>query len=301
MFATGAAPSLTIALVLATLAVVGLVAVHREALRRALLRAGDPRPLALFRISFALCLLMNLVEVAPQAVYLFSDEGLRSFYGVAERDASRELAALADTGSVDAFDYARRLGHRLGLACWIGPDVAAGAAFDALVANFDLLDGAESFVHPGTIASVRRSDYSAERAALGCVEHVIGEALDAPGRSELLSRISKNWDGVAEPDRTQGIARDVVLLHVATMTNLVAALGWTMVRVLHDGTSAEAVAAGDVATVNRRALESIRPAQGGTTIPLVTATNEVVRTEMTTRTGASPIGKVSSYRCCSCR
>ena len=96
MFATGAAPSLTIALVLATLAVVGLVAVHREALRRALLRAGDPRPLALFRISFALCLLMNLVEVAPQAVYLFSDEGLIPRTAVAQVHGMQAMLGVGD-------------------------------------------------------------------------------------------------------------------------------------------------------------------------------------------------------------
>jgi hypothetical protein len=73
---TPAASLLTAALVLGALAIVGLVAVHREALRRVLLRAGDPRPLALFRITFGLCLLQNLVETAPQALYLFSDEGL---------------------------------------------------------------------------------------------------------------------------------------------------------------------------------------------------------------------------------
>lgn len=245
-------------------------------------------------------------------LFLFSDQGLRSLYGLAERDASKgladyqmllrklppevfdgrrtfahdlfgaqdveeylerlgmaldaEFAALGVNGSFEAFSFARRVGHRLGLTCWIGPEVASGERFDALVADLDQLDGAEAFVHPETIAAVRRSDYTAERSALHRVERLIGEVLEARGdrgasSGDFLGRIALNWDGAEEPDRTRGIARDVVLLHVATMTNLVAALGWTIVRVLADGESAAAVVAGDAAAVDRCALEAIRLGQ----------------------------------------
>ena len=100
-------------------------------------------------------------------LFTFSEEGLRSFYAVEERDASKGIAdyrmlvrklpdelfaerrtfahdlfgademqgyldnldwaigdrdrrSWATSGSFDVFDFARRLGHRLGLACWIG-------------------------------------------------------------------------------------------------------------------------------------------------------------------------------------
>ncbi|PCC67054.1 hypothetical protein SAMN02745121_08334 [Nannocystis exedens] len=64
------------ALALTAASLVGLVALHREGLRRVLLRAVDPRPLALFRIAFGCCLLVSLLEIAPLAPYLFSDEGI---------------------------------------------------------------------------------------------------------------------------------------------------------------------------------------------------------------------------------
>ncbi|PCC75849.1 hypothetical protein NAEX_08962 [Nannocystis exedens] len=63
------------ALALTAASLVGLVALHREGLRRVLLRAVDPRPL-LFRIAFGCCLLVSLLEIAPLAPYLFSDEGI---------------------------------------------------------------------------------------------------------------------------------------------------------------------------------------------------------------------------------
>ncbi|MCA9706573.1 MAG: hypothetical protein KDK70_12040, partial [Myxococcales bacterium] len=70
MTGTGAAALVVMA------AVVGLCAVHREALRRVVLGTVDPRPLALFRIALGLCLLSYVVEIAPLSTYLFSDEGL---------------------------------------------------------------------------------------------------------------------------------------------------------------------------------------------------------------------------------
>jgi cytochrome P450 len=80
-------------------------------------------------------------------------------------------------------------------------------------------------------------------------------------RSGFLDEIARRWADAAEPERTQGIARDVVLLHVATMTNLFAALGWTLAHLaLHPETLARAVA-GDAALLDRCALESIRIGQ----------------------------------------
>ena len=103
-------PVLAAALAIAALAVIGLVVVHREALRRALLRAVDPRPLALFRVAFGLCLLLGALEVAPLNLYLFSDEGLLpsaavpQVYGKAALlgygDGVREPAGFVDARAV---------------------------------------------------------------------------------------------------------------------------------------------------------------------------------------------------------
>ena len=253
---------------------------------------------------------------ADRYLFVFSPQGLRSFYGLSERDASKgladyqmllrklppelfegrrtfahdlfgaqdvegyldrldlaldiELDGLDDAGTFDAFALARRLGHRLGLACWIGPEAAEGESFDRLVADLDRLDGAAAFVHPESVASVQAGDYADERAALASVERVVGDVLaerQAAGRAQVerdgdfLGRIAQRWDGVGEPMRTQGVARDVILLHVATMTNLVAALGWTIVRTVLDPTALEAAASADGAAIERCTLEAIRLAQ----------------------------------------
>ncbi|MBA3550222.1 MAG: hypothetical protein H0T76_27420, partial [Nannocystis sp.] len=87
---------LTGAVALVILTVIGLVAVHRETLRRVLLRAGDPRALGLFRITFGLCLLLNVVEVAPHSLYLFSDEGLFPHAAVGEMMGMDAMLGVGD-------------------------------------------------------------------------------------------------------------------------------------------------------------------------------------------------------------
>ena len=100
------------------------------------------------------------------------------------------------------------------------------------MAELDQLDGADAFVHPARMPAVASADKQAERAALARFEIAVGELLADPDRdrSGFLDEIARRWADTDEPQRTQGIARDVVLLHIATMTNLFAALGWTLAQ-----------------------------------------------------------------------
>jgi len=203
-------------------------------------------------------------------LFTFSEAGLRSFYAVEERDASKGLAdyrmlvrklpdelfaerrtfahdlfgaeevqgylanldwaiaaeidALGAAGSFDVFALSRRLGHRLGLACWIGRE----APIDALIPEFEILDGAEAFVHPSRSKGATKDE---ERAALARVEDIV-RALLARGDREpsFLDDIASRWADVDDP--APGVTGDVVLMHIATMTNLFAALAWTLAETL---------------------------------------------------------------------
>ena len=135
-----------------------------------------------------------------------------------------EIAALGDAGSFDVFELSRRLGHRLGLACWIGRE----APIDDLIAEFEILDGAEAFVHPERSRGATKDN---ELAALARVEDVIRRLLaNADREPSFLDDIAQRWADVDDP--APGIAGDVVLLHIATMTNLFAALAWSLAQSL---------------------------------------------------------------------
>lgn len=168
---------------------------------------------------------------------------------------------LGDSGTVDVFGLTRRLGHRMGLASWAGPGCASGEPFERLAAAFDALDGSDAFVHPDAMAAVAASGKAAERAALATITEVVGACVDAPGTSDLFDRIVRAWDGEPEDVRRAGIAWDVALIHVASMSNLASALGWALVDLVEHADEQARVVAGDEDLANRCALESTRLAQ----------------------------------------
>ena len=171
---------------------------------------------------------------------LFGAQDVETYLAQLDHALDLELAGLGDHGTIDAFPFARRVGHRLGLACWIGDRAAASPWFERLVAELDQLDGADAFVRPERMHAVASGGKRAERAALARFEVAVGELLGdgAADRDGFLAEIARRWSDVDEPARTQGIAHDVVLLHIATMTNLFAALGWTLAQLaLHPAAS----------------------------------------------------------------
>jgi cytochrome P450 len=175
-------------------------------------------------------------------------------------------AELGSAGSVDVFDLTRRLGHRMGLASWAGPGSAQGEAFDRLVRAFDTLDGADAFVHPDAMAAVAASDKRAERAALEEIAGIVAAAVrdwDAGGGHDdsLFGRIVDAWSS-EEPDvRMRGIAFDIALIHIASMSNLAAALGWALVDLIEHPAFLARVIGGEADLAQRCALESTRMAQ----------------------------------------
>ena len=172
--------------------------------------------------------------------------------------AERELG---DEGSTEVFALTRRLAHRMGLASWAGPGCADGPRFERLVAALDDLDGSEAFVHPDAMAAVAATGKAAERAALEEIIEAIGEVIDTPADNPLFVRIANEWAACPDADRRRGVALDIALIHIASMSNLAAALGWLLVDLIGHPAERIRVAAGDMALAEQCALESTRLAQ----------------------------------------
>jgi cytochrome P450 len=169
---------------------------------------------------------------------------------------------LGSSGSVDVFGLTRRLGHRMGLASWAGPGSSQGEAFERLVRAFDTLDGSDAFVHPDAMAAVAASEKRAERAALDEVAEIIADAVRRHDDDDgLFGRIVDEWRGGKDDNHIRGIALDVALIHIASMSNLAAALGWALVDLLEHPEYSMRVATGDADVAQQCALESTRLAQ----------------------------------------
>ena len=81
------------------------------------------------------------------------------------------------------------------------------------------------------------------------------------GDAELFGRIVEAWSSEPADVRMRGIGLDVALIHIASMSNLMAALGWALVDLLENPAQRERVAEGDTELAQRCALESTRLAQ----------------------------------------
>ena len=197
---------------------------------------------------------------------LFRRDDVAGYLTNLDRALAETTAELGSAGSVDTFDLTRRLGHRMGLASWAGPGSADGEAFECLVRAFDTLDGSDAFVHPDRMAAVAATDKRAERTALDEVADTIAAAVRRFDAGEtdnqaLFSRIVDAWTPEPEEVRLRGIALDVALIHIASMSNLAAALGWALVDLLEHPRNLARIRSGDSDFAQRCALESTRLAQ----------------------------------------
>jgi len=124
-------------------------------------------------------------------------------------------------------------------------------------------------VHPDRMAEVAATNKRAERAALDEVADIVAAAVrryDTGHRDgqALFGRIVDAWTSESAEDpssRLRGIALDVALIHVASMSNLAAALGWAMVDLLEHPAELTRVRLSDNDFAQRCALESTRLAQ----------------------------------------
>jgi cytochrome P450 len=193
---------------------------------------------------------------------LFRRDDVAGYLVNLDRALDQTVDELGTSGSMDVFELTRRLGHRMGLASWAGPGSARGEAFERLVRAFDTLDGSDAFVHPDAMAAVAASEKRAERAALDEVAEIIAGAVRRRESDDgLFGRIVDEWRSELEDNRIRGIALDVALIHIASMSNLAAALGWALVDLLEHPKHLTRVVAGDADVAQRCALESTRLAQ----------------------------------------
>jgi cytochrome P450 len=181
---------------------------------------------------------------------------------------AQTIAELGESGTIDVFDLTRRLGHRIGLASWGGPGSSSVPILDDLISALDVLDGAEAFVHPDTMALVEKSDKAAEKAALDSVTELISSALDRldaepalESENPLFTRIAASWCDELPSSRYTGVSHDVALIHIASMSNLFAAMGWALVDLFSHGDSYRRVSDGDSIWAEQCAMESTRIAQ----------------------------------------
>lgn len=183
-----------------------------------------------------------------------------------------ELDVLGPSGTFDVFAESRRIGHRLGLASWAGHEAASPAHVETLIDALDRLDTSESFVHPLRTMMTLATSKARERRAMAEVEAVIAQILAKRRRhpdrrpADFLDTIDESFADVDQPLHDRLVARDVIVLHLGSQSNLFAALAWTLVNLLQAPDDLDSVTNGDDVLLDRYAYESIRVAQRSITM-----------------------------------
>jgi len=197
---------------------------------------------------------------------LFTRPNVTGYLEALEVAITMQLSELSPGDEIDLFDFTRRLGHRMGLASWGGREVLRSDRFEELIKALDVLDGSEAFVAPTRMQEVARSGKAAERKAMAKAEQILGESIatrSAPV-GDLLDMILERWADASGSERLTGVARDVILVHLGSMSNLFAALGWSLVHLVQHPDVLARVRAGQDADndlVSRCVLESTRIGQ----------------------------------------
>jgi len=211
---------------------------------------------------------------------LFAKQEVEEYLDNLEGAMRLQLDELGDAGAFELFAAMRRLGHRLGLSSWAGPEAASPAYLDRLVPLFDRLDSGDSFVRPAQAVVTYVTRKRRERAAMQGIESIVSGILAARARrgtrvGDYLDRIYDSYADLPTPERAIHTARDIMIIHMGAQSNLYAALGWTLVNLLLHPAYLDQVAAGDDGLLEQCANESIRMAQRSITLRQTLTTTQV--------------------------
>jgi cytochrome P450 len=204
---------------------------------------------------------------------LFGRDLTESYLSSLHQAMTAEIAHLGSSGEFEVFAEMRRIAHRLGLSSWGGPEMTK--RLEQLMPLMDAMDSAEAFVRPVQAFRTAASKQKREKAAMLEVDRIVGEVLRAGEPEGFLAEIAAAWADEPEPARTIGIARDLVLIHLGSLSNLYAALAWTLVNLLQHPDLLARVLAGDDVLLEQCANESIRMAQRSITLRQVLRPVEV--------------------------
>ena len=218
--------------------------------------------------------------------HLFTAERMDGFLAQMHAAAQETVNGLGASGELEVFRHMKRLVHQIGFRCWVGREAASPRYFDRLVELFERLDPEEAFVHPGRMLRTIITRKASERRALRGAQAILAEIWDDRQRRgvcehDMLEQLHAAYGDQAPAARHVRAAKDVMILHLASQTNLYAAMAWTLINLLRfpdhrraveaecaavDGTAPDARSLAQLTRLEQCAYESIRVAQRSLTL-----------------------------------
>ncbi len=201
--------------------------------------------------------------------HLFGRSRMETYLAHVEAAVRESLDALPARGELELFAHGKSVVHRIGFRCWLGPEASSAEMLPRLIALFDRIDPEAAFVSPARGLWTWMTRKAPELAALRELEEIVrgirqGRARRGVREGDMLEELAELYAAHGEDERDRLIARDVVILHLASLSNLYSAFAWTMVNLsLRAPLMARAAEEGVIDAV---AMESIRVAQRSITL-----------------------------------
>jgi cytochrome P450 len=169
--------------------------------------------------------------------HLFNRERMESYLGHIDAAVDDAFVELGHDGAFETFAHMKRLVHRIGFRCWAGREAASPPYFDRLVACFERIDPEQAFVRPASLVFTVVTRKAAERRALRRAASLLREIWEArrrDGRREddMLEQLHALFADDPDDVRHERVAKNVMILHLASLANLYASLAWTLVNLL---------------------------------------------------------------------
>jgi cytochrome P450 len=201
--------------------------------------------------------------------HLFGKSRMETYLSHVDAAAKESLDALPSRGELELFTHGKSVVHRIGFRCWLGPEASTPEMLPRLVSLFDRIDPEAAFVHPASGLVTWATGKAREKQALAELEHIVKDIREARARrgvrlGDMLEELAALYADRDPASADRLIARDVVILHLASLSNLYSAFAWTMVNLLLRPPLGARV--GEPAVIDAVAMESIRVAQRSITL-----------------------------------
>jgi len=188
--------------------------------------------------------------------HLFTGERMPGFLAHMNGAVQDAIDQLSPAGELEVFQHMKRLVHQIGFRCWVGREAASPRYFDRLVELFERLDPEEAFVHPGRMLRTILTRKAPERRALRTTQRILAEIWDDRQRRgvrehDMLEHLHAAYGDQPPAARHARAATDVMILHLASQTNLYAAMAWTLINLLRHPEHGRAVEAERAAVAAR--------------------------------------------------
>jgi cytochrome P450 len=154
-------------------------------------------------------------------------------FGRTMHEAIEKLGAQGAT--VDVFKWSKDVAHRAGFRSWVGEEAAQEPTYSELVSLFSIIDPEQGFKDMGSLLTTVLTRRSKERAALHRMVAILRDIYLSRGsnkkKGDFLEALHEEYAQLPDAERYEKVACQVLAIHMASQSNLFAAVAWTLVNI----------------------------------------------------------------------